>query len=122
MFITPELQNAGLGKEFEIDPEIVAQLEEEAARQQLHDEAEAAIEEDQQDITKQNYILRLDKKTLVQSDEEFMRCLQQGVSMRSVGYRHALHLLAEADAAHRKKIAKRKARKVTKASRKRNRS
>lgn len=120
LFMIPEQKLLNEAGEFQLDEETLKALEE-RAQQQLQEEAMRRMLEAQANPQEQNYIQRLDTKDLVKTDEEYAKCLAQNVPMRTVRYMHALQILAEADARRRQKIKKRKARKVTKASRKRNR-
>lgn len=118
MIALPDFANA---QDFQINEGVVAQLHKDAETRALHEEAQRKIAEDQQDPTQQRYIQRLDTKGLVKTDEEFAICVATNVPIREVSYAHALKILEEADAAIRARKAKKKARKVARASRKRNR-
>ena len=96
----------------DIDTEVLAQME-------LEQEAQKLIE--QADPSQQDYYQRLDKKTIIRTEQELLGCISHQVPVRIVHYSYAMQILKEEEAAQRKKIAKRKARKVAKASRKKNR-
>jgi hypothetical protein len=97
------------------------------------DEAEAAeikrMEEaarermrlDQEDPTQQNYYRREDRKTVVRTEEEYVKCQLDGIPMTVIPYTAAVQCLKEQEARKRSEQKAKKAKKVARKSRKRNR-
>lgn len=110
----PVFENAAEGLSF-LDEQ------EEAARKQMEEEAMRAMAAAQDDPTSQNYFMRLDRKTVVKTEQEYAACLKNQVPMKVVPYTTAVQLLKEEEArAKQRKKAKAK-KKTARASRKRNR-
>lgn len=85
----------------------------------MEEEARVRMQADQGDPTTQQYFLRLDRKTVVKNEEEYVRCQLQGVQMKVIPYSFALQALKEEDARKRQeKKAKAKRKNAAKARRK----
>ena len=108
---SPSFANEGQSFSTQEDLAEIAKLQAEAQR----------LIADDTDPREQHYFMRLDTKTVVRDEAEYMAALSRGVPMKVIPFGHALQLLKEEDARKRKALAKKKARKRAKASRKRNR-
>lgn len=95
--------------------------QEEAARKQLEEEALRRMEAAQADPTQQQYFMRLDRKTVVKTEQEYAACQKNQVPMKVVPYTTAVQLLKEEEARAKQRTKAKKAKKVARASRKRNR-
>lgn len=95
--------------------------QEAVAMAQLHEAAGKAMEIAQDDPKQQNYFMRVDRRTIVKDEEEFVRCQLAGIKMSVVPYSTALQLLKEEDARKKGAVKAKKAKKATKASRRKNR-
>lgn len=96
-------------------------LQEEIARQQLEREAQERMAAAQEDPTSQQYFMRLDRKTVVKDDKEYVACVNGGIPMKVIPYSHALQLLKVEDARKAQRLKDKRKKKAAKASRKKNR-
>lgn len=108
---------------FENIAEGLAHLDEveQAKIKELQEAAAEAMRLDQEDPTKQEYFVRLDRNTVVKTAEEYTACQLNNVSLKRVPYSAAVHVLKQEEARkrqHKKTQAKKKA---AKKARKRNR-
>jgi|SRR5882672_11735445 len=87
--------------------------------EKLHAEVKARMEANADDPRLQNYFVRLDRNTVIQNEEEYVRCQIEGIKLKTVSYSAAKQLLAEADAKKRADDKARKARKAQRKARKR---
>lgn len=110
----PNFENVAEGLAFmdELRDAEVARMEEEARAQMALAQA---------DPTTQNYFLRLDRKTIVKNEEEYVRCQLAGVQMKTVPYSTALQALKEEDARKRQEKKAKAKRKTAAKARRRNR-
>ncbi len=113
----PTLFNVDLDTELD---QLLPKLREDA-EQRRSLEAEAQEQMANAPLEQQQFFYRLDKKTIVQTEQEYNGCIEHDVPLRMVSFAHAMQILAEEDATQRKVIKKRKARKVARKSRKKNR-
>lgn len=102
----------GLAYMDEQEAKIIAEMEEEARQR---------MELDAEDPTQQQYFLRLDRRTVVRNEKEYVGCQLHGVPMKVVSYAHALQALKDEDARERAKQKAKQKKKTAKASRKKNR-
>ncbi len=119
---SPEEQEWAGPPAFEDVGEGLAHLDEteKVALAELETEARERMAQDEGDPRTHNYFMRLDKKTVVKNDKEYVSCQLHGVSMKIIPYSYALQLLKEEDARKVKARKIKKAKKTAKASRKRN--
>lgn len=98
-----------------LDPDELAKFEE------LARETQARIEAQQADPSTQQYFMRLDKRTVIESETEFTLCVQSGIPIKIVSYNAAVSAMQQAEAKVRAKRARRKANRRARKSRKANR-
>lgn len=84
-------------------------------------DVEEQIAAEQEDPTTQQYFMRLDTKTVIKTEAEYFQVQAKGIRTKVVGYPYAMALLANEEAKLRAKQARRRANKVARAARKRNR-
>lgn len=108
---------------FEDIGEGLAHLDEVAAAEiaDLEAEARERMRLDQEDPSTQSYYRREDRKTIVRTEQEYVRCELQGIPMTVIPYTAAVQLLKEEEARKRTQAKAKKAKKVSKKARKRNR-
>ena len=92
-----------------------------AAIKEMEEEARHRMQLDQDDPTQQSYFLRLDRRTIVKTEEEYVRCQLQGVPMKVVPFSTAVHVLREQDAKKKRDAKNAKKKKAAKKARRRNR-
>lgn len=92
-----------------------------AAVADLEAQAREAMALDQEDPTQQMYYRREDRKTVVRTEQEYVQCQLQGIPMTTIPYTAAVQCLKEQEARKRVAAKAKKAKKVAKKSRKRNR-
>lgn len=124
MQIVPEFHNAAVDAfppAFEDVGEGLAHLDE--TEQNAIKEMEERVREmmETRNPRDATYMMRADKGTVLKTESEFTYCVQNGIGVRYVTYGHALQLLKEEDAAKRRKLKSKKARKTAKKARKKNR-
>jgi len=119
--ISPFGEVLNIAEEFQVDPEVLEEMRKREEQRRIEAEVQRKIAEAQSRPEDQDYLYRLDKKTIVASEQEYQYCVAKGIPMKTVKYSHAVHVLDETKAAHQGKIKKRKSRKTASASRKRNR-
>ncbi len=89
--------------------------------QELEDEARRRIAELGDDPRSQSYFMRLDSKTVVKDEQEYVACQKRGIPMQIVNYSHAASLLANEDARKRQKLKARQKSKAARSARKKGR-
>lgn len=92
-----------------------------AAIKEMEEEARLRMQLDQEDPTKQNYFLRLDRRTIVRDEEEYTRCQLARIPLKVVTYKHALEVLKEQDAKKKRASKDAKKKKAARNSRRKNR-
>lgn len=107
-FATPTMIGEHLGK-----------IEDEQAKMEaMNADVLEMISLAQDDPSQHQYFMRTDKKKIIKSEQEYMRCVTSGIGVKVVSHGHAVAL----EAKFAKDEKKRKVtRKTQKASRKRNR-
>lgn len=95
--------------------------QEQAAIRELHEEAKRQMEADKEDPRTQQYFMRTDKKTVVQTDKEYGYCLKNHIPMTVIPYSHALQLLKVEEARAKQRVKAKTKKKAARASRKKNR-
>ena len=95
--------------------------QQEAALAELHAHAREKMALDQDDPTKQQYYMRVDRNTVVQTEEEYTKCQLAGIQMKVVPYRTALQLLKDEDRRKRTAGKAKAKKKASRQARKRNR-
>lgn len=87
--------------------------------QPFMDDVMRMLEERQNDPRTQNYMMRLDTKSLIETEGEFNFVKERGIPYQIISYGHAVELLRKADAERRKKLKKKRQRKAAKKARRR---
>lgn len=108
---------------FDDPAEGLAFLDEMEAREikRMEEEAREKMALDQDDPTQQSYYRREDRKTVVKTETEYVRCQLTGVRMTVIPYTTAIHLLKEEEARKRSEKKQKQKIKAAKKARKRNR-
>lgn len=96
------------------------QIERDAIKE-MEAHAAEAMNKASQDPAQQQYFMRVDRRTVVKTEEEYVRCQLAGTSMKVVPYAFALQLLKEESARTKARDKNRKNKKAARASKKRNR-
>lgn len=94
---------------------------EQQAIAELEAEARVRMETASADPRTQSYFMRMDKRTVVRSESEYVQCQMKGVPMRVIPYGHALQLLKDQDARNQQRAKSKQKRKVARRARRRNR-
>ena len=109
----PHFDDVASGLAFMDEQEKLAILELEA-------EAQRRMALDQ-DPTQQNYFLRVDKRTVVRSEKEYVYCELHGIPMKLIPYTAAVQAIKEQEARERQRDRAKAKKKTAKKARKRNR-
>lgn len=92
-----------------------------SAISEMETEARERMQRDQEDPAKQQFFRREDRRTVVQTEEEYVQCQLKGVPMSVISYPAALQLLKDEDARKRADKKAKKNKKSARQARRRNR-
>jgi hypothetical protein len=121
--VTDDIQFANVGEEYESPLTPMGSLgpQDQAVIAELEAAAQAAMDADSQDPSKQMYFFRLDRREVVKDEKEYNWCIANQIPLKVIPYGAALQALKEEDARHRQRLKVKRKKKAAKQARKRNR-
>lgn len=88
---------------------------------QINQQARAHIEAMSQRPEEQNYFMRLDSKSIIKTEKEYLFCINNRIPIRVITYAHAKEVLRLEDANKRKARKEKQKKKNSRKSRRKNR-